>query len=581
MNLLRQMFKNTRVTILLAVVLLVLLIAGGLFGQTQHQPESFDGLIQKMAVDILKDDPETQLYFDVKNVEGIRWDSTKLTDLSDADYEQLNEKRNGYLKKLNDYDAAKLSPEDKLTYDILKWDLSAAQPVYKYWDLNTNDYLSLSNFPPYFANNYPIRNQADAKNYIVALNGFSDKVAHVIDRIQDRREKGIVPASEFLKEMLTSYSNLRYTKPEETILYSLYAEKLTELKLDPSEEEKLKKALVQTLTDHVLASYGKLADVIKNDLMKQASVGQGIWSQPGGSEYYSASLKLTTGTDLSPQKIHEIAKRKVEEIMKELRSGASGQAQTTSAARLLTGDELLQALNSSLSDATPYLSDWFEEELIPDHPVDVRAYSALFASAGGMYIPLSIDGDRSGRFVIPLENPTSEEMVKMLALHEGIPGHHFQFSIQYDQPTIPLIRQITRTSGYVEGWAVYMESLCAEKGLLDQNTVLNRLLGNSIGTVIDTGIHGLKWTREQANEYLVSVIGTGNDALINSVIAYPGLNENYAIGSEQFQSLREKANSELGDRFDIKAFHSVLLRNGNMPFPILEQQVNQYIKSAK
>ncbi|SMF85845.1 Uncharacterized conserved protein, DUF885 familyt [Paenibacillus uliginis N3/975] len=579
MNLVRQMFKNTKLTILLVAGLLVLLTVGSLLWKDQHKSEDFGTMIQKMAVATLNKDPELQLKYGVEELNGLRWDPTKLTDLSDTDYEQLNEERNGFLEKLNDFDVAKLSPEDKLTYDILKWNLSAAQQVYKYWDLNTNDYLSLSIFPPYFANNYPIRNQADAENYIVALNGFSDKVAHVIDRIQDRREKGVVPASEFLKEMLSSYSNLRNTKPEETILYSLYAEKLTELKLDPSEEEKLKKELAQTLTDHVLVSYGKLADVIKNDLMKQASVSQGIWSQPDGSKYYSASLKLNTGTDLSPQEIHEISKRKVEEIMKELRSGASDQAQTTSAARFLTGDELLQALNSSLSDATPYLSDWFEEELIPDHPVDVRAYSALFTS--GMYIPLSIDGDRSGRFVIPLENPTSEEMVKMLALHEGIPGHHLQFSIQYDQPTIPLVRKMMMTSGYVEGWAVYMESLCAEKGLLDRNTVLIRLLQNSIGTVIDTGIHELKWTREQANEYLVSAIGTENDAFIDYVIAFPGLNAYYVIGSEQFQSLREKAKSELGDRFDIKAFHSVLLRNGNMPFSILEQQVNQYINSAK
>lgn len=581
MSLLSQTSKKNRLAFLLAMGILVLLIAGGLLWQTQHQSESFDALIQKMAFDTLKDDPEKQLYFGLKNVEGIRWDPTKLTDLSDADYEQLNEKKNGFLKKLYDYDAAKLSPEDKLTYDILKWNLSAEQQVYKYSELDTNDYLSLSTFPAFFANNYPIHNQTDAKNYIVALNGFSDKVAHVIDRIQNRREKGIVPASEFLKEMLTSYSNLRNTKPEETILYSLYAEKLTELKLDPSEEEKLKKALAQTLTDHVLASYGKLADVIKNDLMQQAPVSQGIWSQPGGSEYYTARLKLTTGTDLSPQEMHEIAKRKVEEILKELRSGAYGQAQTTSATRFLTGDELLQAINSSLSEATPYLTDWFEQELIPDHPVDVRPYTALMATAGGMYLPLSIDGDRSGRFVIPLENPTPEEMIKMLALHEGIPGHHFQYSIQYDQLTIPLIRKITLTHGYVEGWAVYMESLSAEKGLLDRNTVLIRLANLCIGTVLDTGIHGLKWTREQANEYLVSIIGTGSDDLIDSIIAYPGQKGNYAIGSEQFQSLREKAVDELGDRFDIKAFHSILLRNGNMPFPILEQQVNQYIESAK
>ncbi|OAB42490.1 DUF885 domain-containing protein [Paenibacillus glacialis] len=581
MNLVRKMFKNTRLTILLVAGLLVLLTVGGLLWPDQHKSEDFGTMIQKMAVATLNEDPELQLYYGAEEVNGLRWDPTKLSDYSDAYYQQINDDTEEFLKKLNAYDAAKLSSEDKLTYDILKWKLSAEQKLNKYSDLNTSRYFSLTTFSPFFANNYPIRNQSDAENYIVALNGFSDKVAHFIDSIQDKREKGIVPASEFLKEMLTSYSILRNTKPEEMILYSLYAAKLTELKLDPSEEEKLKKELAQTLTDHVLPSYGKFADVIKNDLMKQASVSQGIWSQPGGSEYYSASLKLTTGTDLSPQEMHEIAKRKVEEIVKELRSGASGQAQTTSAARFLTGDELLQALNSSLSNATPYLSDWFEEELIPDHPVDVRAYSALFSSAGGMYLPLSIDGDRSGRFVIPLENPTSEEVVKMLALHEGIPGHHFQISIQYDQPTIPLIRKIMMTYGYVEGWAVYMESLCAEKGLLDWNTVLIRLLNNSIGTVIDTGIHELKWTREQANEYLVSAIGTGSDAFIDSVIAYPGLNEYYAIGSEQFQSLREKAKSELGDRFDIKAFHSVLLRNGNMPFPILEQQVNQYIKSAK
>jgi len=581
MNLVRQMFKNIRLTILLVTGLVVLLIVGGLLWPHQHKSEDFGSLIEKMAVATLNKNPELQLRYGVEEVNGLGWDPTKLTDLTDADYKQLIEERVVFLKKLNDYDAAKLSPEDKLTYDILKWNLSAEQQVYEYWDLDTNDYLSLSIFPPYFANNYPIRNQADAENYIVALNGFSEKVAHVIDRIQDRREKGIIPASEFLKEMLTSYSNLRDSKPEETILYSLYVEKLTELNLEPSEEEKLKKALEQTLTDHVLASYGKLSDVIENELMNQAPMSQGIWSQPGGSEYYAARLRLATSTNLSPQEIHEIAKRKVEEIVKELRRGASGQAQTSLATRLLTGDELLKVLNSSLRDATPYLSDWFEEELIPAHPVDVRPYSALMASAGGMYIPLSIDGDRSGRFVIPFENPIPEEMVKMLALHEGIPGHHFQFSIQYDQPTIPLIRKITMSPGYVEGWAVYMESLCAEKGLLDRNTVLIRLANLSIGTVLDTGIHGLKWTREQANEYLVSVIGTESDAFIDSVIAYPGQKGSYAIGSDQFQSLRERAESELGHRFDIKAFHSVILRNGNMPFPILEQQVNQYINSAK
>lgn len=116
---------------------------------------------------------------------------------------------------------------------------------------------------------------------------------------------------------------------------------------------------------------------------------------------------------------------------------------------------------------------------------------------------------------------------------------------------------------------------------MDRSIVLSRLLNNTLATVIDTGIHGLQWTRAQADEYLVSVIGMTSDALIDSVIAYPGLNASYAIGAEQFRLLREKAERELGDRFDIKAFHSVLLQNGSMPFPILEQQVNQYIESVE
>lgn len=240
MDTVRQVPRKKRWTLRLALGLLVLLMAGALLWQVQNRTDSFDTFIHQLAVDTLKDDPETQLYFGVEHVKGIKRDPTKLTDLSDADYKQLIETSGDHLKKLDKYDTAKLSAEDKLTYNILKWYLNAAQPVYEHWELHTNDYLSLVNFPPYFANNYPIRSQADAEHYITALNGFPDKVAHIIDRMQDRRESGYVPASEFLKEMLASYESLRNTKPEETILYSLYEEKLFALNLDSSEEKKLK-----------------------------------------------------------------------------------------------------------------------------------------------------------------------------------------------------------------------------------------------------------------------------------------------------------------------------------------------------
>lgn len=573
MNFVRQMFKNTRSTVLLTTGLLVLLIAGGAFWWAdQQQSKNFGIMMQKIVIASLNEDPESQLYFGVEDVNGLGWDPTKLSVYSDDYYQKKYDDIEQFLGELNTYDAAKLSSKDKLTYDIVKWQLITSQQLNQNSDMDTDVYLSLINFSPVFSNNYPIRNQADAENYIVALNGFSDKVAHIIDRIHDKQEKGFIPSSEFLKEIRTSYENLKKMKPEESVLYTSYVEKLSEIKLEPSEEQELKKELLQTISDHVLTSYGKVADLIE-DFLNQASLSQGLWSQPGGDEYYSAQLRFYTSTDFSPLEINEIAKRRAEENVKEQRGPVSWNT--------VKGDELLQTVNDSILEVKPKLSEWFEEALIPGNPVDVQLYPAPLSNVGAFYIRPSINGDRNGRFFFPPDRRVFEEDAKMFAMHEGVPGHHFQYSIQYNQSEIPLVRKMTSLPGFTEGWATYVETLGVEMGLLNQNTVQEHLLYFHLGTVIDTGINGLRWTREQANEYLVSMTGKKSDAFIDSVIAFPGLTTSYAIGYDQFLSLREKAEKELGDRFDIKTFHSVLLRDGSMPFPILEQQVNQYIKSAK
>ncbi|RJX37490.1 DUF885 domain-containing protein [Paenibacillus pinisoli] len=574
MSFVKQMVKNTRLTIFLTAGLLVLLIAGGSFWWAdQQQSKDFAALMQKIAVASLIEDPESQLYFGVEDINGLEWDPTKLSVYSDDYYQQRNNDIEQFLQELNTYEAAKLSSKDKLTYDIVKWQLITSQQLNQNSDMDTDGYLSLINFSPVFANNYPIRNQADAENYIVALNGFSDKVARIIDRVQDKREKGFIPTSEFLKEIRTSYNNLKNTKPEQSVLYTSYVEKLSEIKIQPSKEQELKKELLQTLSDHVLPSYVKLADLIENDFLKQASLGQGLWSQPGGDEYYSAQLRYYTSTDFSPLEIHEIAKRRAEENVMGERGPVSWNT--------VKGDELLQTVIDSMSEVKPILSDWFEEALIPGNPVDAQLYPAPLSNVGAFYIRPSLNGDRNGRFFFPPDTRSFEEDAKMFALHEGVPGHHFQYSIQYNQSEIPLVRKMASLPGFTEGWATYVETLGVEMGLLNQKTVQEHLLYFHIGTVIDTGINGLKWTREQANDYLISMTGRKSDAFIDNVIAFPGQTTSYAIGYDQFLSLREKAESELGDRFDIKTFHSVLLRDGSMPFPILEQQVNQYIKSAK
>ncbi|REK76919.1 DUF885 domain-containing protein [Paenibacillus paeoniae] len=574
MNFVRQMFKNTRLTILLTAGLLVLLIAGGSFWWAdQQQSKNFGIMMEKIVIASLNEDPELQLYFGVEDVNGLEWDPTKLSVYSDDYYQQRNDDTEQFLEELNTYNAAKMSSEDKLTYDIVKWQLITSQQLNQNSDLDTGGYLSLINFSPVFANNYPIRNQRDAENYIVALNGFTDKVAHIIDRIQDKQEKGFIPTSEFLREIRTSYGELRNTKPEESVLYTSYVEKLSEIKIQPSKEQELKKELLQTLSDHVLPSYGKVADLIESVFQNQASLSQGLWSQPGGDEYYSAQLRFYTSTDFSPLEMNEIAKRRAEESVKEQRGPVSWNT--------VKGDELLQTVNDSISEVKSKLSDWFEEALIPGNPVDVQLYPAPLSTVGAFYMRPSLNGDRNGRFFFPPDSRFFEDSAKMFAMHEGVPGHHFQYSIQYNQPEIPIVRKIASLPGFTEGWATYVETLGVEMGLLNQATVQEHLLYFHVGTVIDTGINGLRWTREQANEYLVSMTGKKSDAFIDSVIAFPGQTTSYSIGYDQFQSLREKAESELGDRFDIKTFHSVLLRNGSMPFPILEQQVNQYIKSAK
>jgi|GEM_PF-2011899 Uncharacterized protein conserved in bacteria len=581
MSLVRRKFRNRRLIILLTTGFLVLLIAGGLLWRAEHSGTDFDEVVQEMVVASLNEDPETQLFLGVQDMKGFHWDPTKLSDRSDAYYQRQTEINDHFLEQLTTYNTAELSPEDKLTYDITQWYSSTLQEWFKFSDLNFGDYISTSSFPAYFANNYPVRNLEDAQHYITALDGFADKIASMIDRIQATQKKGIVPPAEFLKDMLKVYENARNSKPEQSILYTLYAENISKIELDPPKQEELKEALLQTLTDHVMASYGTLADLIKNDLMKQAPVGQGIWSQPGGSDYYAALLKIRTSTDLTPLEANEIAKRRVSKLLLEMQEKqASGDASTTASTNgTLAGDELLQAFRDVM-DSKPDLSDWFEDALIPKDTADVQQFPAPFSEAGALYVPLSIDGTRGGRVFVPTDQPLPMSAIKLYAVHEAILGHHLQYSIQNRQ-SIPLARKTLLFSGYIEGWGLYSEALAVEMGLLDRTTVQNHIINLYLGTVIDTGINGLQWTRDQANDYLRSTIGIGSDALIDSVIAIPGLYESYAIGYEQFQSLREKAEDELKDRFDIRAFHSVLLRDGGMPFPVLEQLVDQYIKSAE
>lgn len=580
------------------------------------RPLNIRNFYDRVFVEIVLKDPELITTLGIPVLNDLN--KNKLTDISvEKKTEKLNLLKKDYDLLLS-YNYNNQSKANQLNTDILKWYLKSiidGEPFSDY-DYPVNQMSGIQNdLPSFMATAHKLKNKSDIEAYITRLSLFDTKFNQLLTSLKIREEKGIIPPKFVLDRVLdemkgfTGEKNTSSNPVRTNVLYTSFVSKIGKLETLSNEEKQAYTLKVETeIRSAVFGAYQKLISYLEN-LKTKATIDDGVWKLPEGDAYYRYQLKLMTTTNLTPEEIHQMGLKEVNRIKKEMRSiiKSEGYTDTTQSIgttmQTLSLDErflypendegrekLLQSYQDILQKANTRLDNAFA--LRPNAGIEVKRVPEFreTGQAKAYYQGPKMDGSSKGVFYVNLrkvhEHPTYT--MKSLAYHEGIPGHHFQHALQAELKGTPIFRKVIPFTAYTEGWAMYSEQLAWELGFYDHDPIgnLGRLqseMWRAVRLVADTGIHFKKWTREEAIEYMVSNTGLTTSEVATEIERYivmPGQACAYKIGMMKILELRERAKTKLGDRFNLKNFHRVVLQNGAVPLEILEKLVDEYIDTT-
>lgn len=505
-----------------------------------------------------------------------------------------------YLGELARHDRAQLSASDQLSYDTLKWSLTARRELGDHFFHLTpvNQFSSPHLTFALMASGksvHPFKTAQDFRNFMRRAQGFSVWVDTAIANMKTGVATGIVSPKVLMERVLSQLEPLLADDPVKNVL--LGPLQMLPADLAPAERDQLATEYRAAIHQIMIPAFARLHAFIKADYLPHGRTTSGIGALPGGAAAYASAVRWQTTTDLTPEQIHAIGLREVTRITGEmekvrLRVGFKGPlpeflkfvASDPSFSPFKSDEEVLAAYRAIEGRIMAQVPKFFGH--LPRTKFEVRATEKFrAATAAHEYSPGTADGSRPGVFYVPIpdlkryRNPRMEN----LFLHEAIPGHHFQLSLTIENTDLPGFRRYDANNAYVEGWALYTESLGAELGLYaDPYQYLGMLFGDmhrAVRLVVDTGLHAKGWTREQAMDF-------GRDAegdLPNLVseteryMAIPGQALGYKIGQLKIRELRTRAETKLGPKFDIKDFHDQILLPGALPLSVLEAHIDAWI----
>ncbi len=462
--------------------------------------------------------------------------------------------------------------------------------------------------PGALVNSHPINNLTDAENYLNRLQQFGPALKSVQDKFNTDVKAGWIPPRVLLDKARPILQNYGNSTATEHAIYKDFVAKLDKnTALNAEQKTALLSRAGELISTVVAPAYQQLLQTVVATL-PHSRTEAGIWAQPKGSEFYAYSVRQLGDTTLSPDQIHQIGLDEVARISKEMDSilkangyseGSVGDRMTALAAepRFLYADsdagraELLADLNKYIAEMDLRMPEQFATK--PPYPVEVRRIPVEVqdSAAGGQYTSPAIDGSKPGIYWINLADITANPKfdLKTLTYHEANPGHHWQIALNLAQEQLPLLRRIAPYNAYAEGWGLYSELVAYEMGMYKNDPFgnLGRLkaeLFRSVRLVVDTGMHAKKWTREQAVQYMAQATGAASSDVIAEIeryMAWPGQALGYKLGMLKIVELRQQAKTALGDNFDIKAFHDLVLLTGAVPMAILEQKVQLWIQAEQ
>ena len=573
------------------------------------KPFSLDHYLAKELISEMLDSPESLTYLGV--IDRFNWVTNHQSKISISGLDDLEEDlidaKNSRAMLLS-YDEESLSEQQKITKKIAVFDLNnfikeeEEFPFHNY-PLNQIGGIHL-NLVEFMTDVHPIRNKKEAEAYIERLDLFDDSFKGTLEILNEQKKAGIFPPEfvfDHVERQLDEFLN--FTKNDNP-LRKVYIRKINDLDLEEEDMKELISQLDEAIENSVNPGFRLLYEFIK-ETRSQANEFHGVWSLPNGDEFYALRLKVYTTTDYSAQDIHDIGLAEVDRITKRMQAIALdlGYGEEVNVGKLMNKlnedpnflyadtpdrkETVVNDYNSIVEETWQIAGDYFHN--MPTSKVEVRAVPEYSEKnqAGGYYMSPALDGSRPGVFYANLYDikQTPTYSMRTLAFHEAIPGHHLQVALNLENEDLTLYRRFGYgTSAFSEGWALYSERLAVEAGLAedpyDELGVLQSELFRAVRLVVDTGLHFKRWTREEAMAYMKDITGMSDTEVrveIERYIVWPGQACSYKVGMLKILELREKAKEELGDNFDIKDFHSIVLEQGQPPLFIVEELVDKMI----
>ncbi|MBP9788909.1 MAG: DUF885 domain-containing protein [Bacteroidia bacterium] len=565
----------------------------------ENSNAAFDSLLHEYYEDRLKLYP-----LEATAIADERYNDQLPVDISDSYREKLKTFYSSYAEKFKTIDRAALSGQSVLSFDIMQYEMKMQlegltfhdnlMPINQFWSMHISFPLLGSG-----SGNQPFKTVKNYDDFLGRIHGFTSYVDTMISNMKRGMEMGIVPPKSLMEKVLPQLTGIIVKDP----MQSVFAGPIKKIPESFSAEDKkrLTELYTTAIKNEIVPSYDKLYSFVKNEYLPKCRATSGISEVPGGKEVYAYLAKFWTTTNLTPDEIYAIGEKEVARIRGEMErikteTGFTGTLKeffhfihTDKQFMPFKQDsDVINAYRAIETKMQPQLKKLFN--LVPKAKFEVRQTEAFReVSASAEYNQAAPDGSRPGIFYVPVLDPTKFNNVSMedLFLHEAIPGHHYQTSIQQENKELPDFRRFGWYGAYGEGWALYTESLGKELGLYTDPYqyfgALSEEMHRALRLVLDVGIHMKGMTREQAIAYSLDN-ETESEADITAEVerymAIPGQALAYKIGQMKILELRARAEKELGSKFNIQAFHDEVLINGCLPLEIFEKEVDRWIKAG-
>jgi len=581
---------------------LLLVATSLLIGQTPAPPTNIDDFFRDFTAEWVQMSPDLATatrYF--TGAEQNRLERELTPETTAWELQRIAKAREG-LAALRKFDRARMTETQRTSAEVLEWQLDTIVRGEPFLDRTfpleqmNGANVGLVNF---LTVTHPLQNLNDARNYVAALGQVAARMDEAIARARDQAAHGVLPPRFILQATIRQMQSFADPAPAQNPFVAVLDQKMSAAKdITPADRADLRAQAEKIVASQIYPAWKRGIATLAAQEPKSTD-DAGIWRFPNGAQTYANALRRYTTTDLTPEQIHQIGLNEVARIEKQmdtlLRSMGRTEGSVKERIEKLQLDmqypdpasdasraQIMQDVNVILRDAEKRSEALFDKR--PKAPVVAQAYPRFRENnAAASYNAPAPDGSRPGTFQFPLRlDRMTKFALKSVIYHETIPGHHFQIAYELEDQTQPRFRRIRAfgtISAFTEGWGLYAERLAAESGWYDGDPAgqlgqLSDELFRARRLVVDTGIHAMHWTRQQAIDYGIE------PSEVERYVVWPGQACSYMVGELKIVELRDKAKQTLGPKFQLKEFHNLVLSTGTVPLEVLEQQVNAWVKTV-